>query len=349
MKTADFDYELPPELIAQHPPENRQDARLLVLNRKKKTIRHHNFPEIIGRFQPNDLLIVNDTRVIPARLLGTKIPTGGKAELLLLTRRPDGGWEALIRPARRARPGTEIDFDGRLKGVVRKRKEGGGIIIDFPGCPDILPVLEELGFPPLPPYIKRNLKDYPRELITRDRQRYQTVYARSPGAVAAPTAGFHFTEELLDALRERGVRIGFVTLQVGYGTFQPVKTEEVEDHRIHTEFFRIGKETADLVNETMAAGGRLWAVGTTTVRALESGADSTGRVDPTEGPTDLFIYPGYDFKLKYNLITNFHLPGSTLIMLVSALAGRELIQKAYAEAVRERYRFYSYGDAMLIM
>lgn len=349
MKTLDFDYHLPPELIAQHPPEKREDARLLVLDRERGGIRHRTFPEISQYFRPGDLLVLNDTRVIPARLLGKRPATGGKAEVLLLAPLGDGGWEALVRPARRARPGTEIEFGPGLKATVRERKEDGGVILDFPGQEDILPVLEEQGFPPLPPYIKRDLKDYPEEIRERDRQRYQTVFARRPGAVAAPTAGFHFTEPILDTLKKRGVEIAFITLSVGYGTFGPVKTEEVEDHRIHTEHFRVPKETADLVNGLKDAGGRLFAVGTTVVRALESGADLNGRLDPTEGSTDIFIYPGYEFKLKYNILTNFHLPGSTLIMLVSALAGRELILKAYAEAIKEKYRFYSYGDAMLIM
>jgi S-adenosylmethionine:tRNA ribosyltransferase-isomerase len=349
MKTSDFDYHLPPELIAQHPPENREDARLLVLERETGKIRHRTFPEIVEYFRPGDLLVLNDTRVIPARLLGKRPATGGKAEVLLLSPVDGDGWKALIRPARRARPGTAIEFGAGLKAVVRKRGEGGEVILDFPGIGDILPALEDLGFPPLPPYIKRDLKDYREEVRERDRRRYQTVFARHPGAVAGPTAGFHFTKEILDVLRGEGVEIAFITLSVGYGTFQPVKTERVEDHRIHTEHFLVPKETADLVNRLKDPGGRLFAVGTTVVRALESGCDRNGRLDPTEGSTDIFIYPGYEFKLKYNLLTNFHLPGSTLIMLVSALAGRKLILKTYAEAVKESYRFYSYGDAMLIL
>ncbi len=349
VKTSDFDYQLPPELIAQHPPERREDARLLVLERESGKIRHRVFPEIVDYFRPGDLLVLNDTRVIPARLLGKRPVTGGKAEVLLLAPLPDGGWEALVRPARRARPGTEIEFGSGLLGVVRKRGEGGKIIIAFPGRENILPALEDLGFPPLPPYIKRDLKNYPVEVRDRDRERYQTVFARHPGAVAGPTAGFHFTGSVLDTLREKGVETAFITLSVGYGTFQPVKTEEIEDHRIHSEDYQVSKETADLVNGLQDSGGRLFAVGTTVVRALESAASHDGRIDPTEGTTDIFIYPGYEFKLKYNLLTNFHLPGSTLIMLVSALAGRERILKAYAEAVKGKYRFYSYGDAMLIL
>ncbi len=349
MKTADFDFRLPPELIAQHPPERREDARLLVLERESGKIHHRIFLEIVEYFRPGDLLVLNDTRVIPARLLGQRPATGGKAEVLLLSPLGDGGWKALIRPARRARPGTEIEFGPGLKAIVREREAGGGVILDFPGAGEILPALEELGFPPLPPYIKRDLKDYPEEIKSRDRARYQTVFALRPGAVAAPTAGLHFTPEILGRLREKGVEIAFITLSVGYGTFQPVKTEEIEDHRIHSEDFQIPKETADLVNRLKDTGGRLFTVGTTVVRALESAADRNGRLDPTEGSTDIFIYPGYEFKLKYNLLTNFHLPGSTLIMLVSALAGRELILKAYTEAIEEKYRFYSYGDAMLIL
>ncbi len=349
MKTSDFDFHLPPELIAQHPPERREDARLLVLDRESGKVRHRDFPEIVEYFRPGDLLVLNDTRVIPARLLGKRSVTGGKAEVLLLSPLEDGGWEALVRPARRTRPGTEIEFGAGLQATVRERREGGGVILDFSGGGDILPALEELGFPPLPPYIKRDLKDYPGELRARDRVRYQTVFARQPGAVAAPTAGLHFTPGIIDSLRRKGVEIAFITLSVGYGTFGPVKTEEIEDHSLHSEDFQIPKETVDLVNGLQETGGRLWVVGTTVVRALESGAARTGRLDPTEGSTDIFIYPGYEFKLKYNLLTNFHLPGSTLIMLVSALAGREKILKAYAEAVKEKYRFYSYGDAMLIL
>jgi len=349
MKTSVFEYHLPPELIAQHPPERREDARLLVLERESGKIHHRTFPQIVEYFRPGDLLILNDTRVIPARLLGKRPATGGKAEVLLLSPLGDGGWEALVRPARRTRPGTEIEFGPALKGTVRERGEGGKVVLDFPGGGDILPALEKLGFPPLPPYIKRDLRDYPEEIKARDRERYQTVFARRPGAVAGPTAGFHFTGPILDTLRERGVEIAYITLSVGYGTFQPVKTEEIEDHQLHSEDFLIPKETADLVNALSETGGRLFAVGTTVVRALESAADRNGRLDPTEGSTDIFIYPGYEFKLKYNLLTNFHLPGSTLIMLVSALAGRELILKAYTEAIKEKYRFYSYGDAMLIL
>ncbi len=349
MKTSDFDFHLPPGLIAQHPPERREDARLLVLDRESGKIRHRAFPEIVEYFRPADLLVLNDTRVIPARLLGKRSATGGKAEVLLLAPLADGGWEALVRPARRTRPGTEIEFGPGLQATVRERGEGGGVILDFSGGGDILPALEELGFPPLPPYIKRDLKDYPEELRDRDRTRYQTVFARQPGAVAAPTAGLHFTPEIIDSLRRKRVETAFITLPVGYGTFQPVKTEEIEDHRLHSEDFQIPKETVDLVNGLKETGGRLWVVGTTVVRALESGAGRTGRLDPTEGSTDIFIYPEYEFKLKYNLLTNFHLPGSTLIMLVSALAGREKILQAYREAIKQKYRFYSYGDAMLIL
>ncbi len=348
MKTSEFDYQLPPELIAQHPPEKREDARLMVLERKTGKIAHRSFPELADYLRPGDLLVLNDTRVIPARLVGKRPATGGQAEVLLLSPRGDGGWEALVRPARRSRKGTEIEFGGGLRGVVRERREGGKIIIDFPGREDILPDLEEHGFPPLPPYIKRDLKNYPEEIRARDVSRYQTVFARHPGAVAGPTAGFHFTNEILDILRGKGVEIAFITLSVGYGTFQPVKTERVEDHRIHTEHFLVPKETADLVNGLKETDGRLFAVGTTVVRALESAASRDGRLDPTEGSTDIFIYSGYEFKLKYNLLTNFHLPRSTLIMLVSALAGRDLILKAYREAIKENYRFYSFGDAMLI-
>ncbi|MDP8214593.1 MAG: tRNA preQ1(34) S-adenosylmethionine ribosyltransferase-isomerase QueA [Candidatus Euphemobacter frigidus] len=344
MKTSNFDYDLPPELIAQHPPEKREDARLLILNRETGKIEHRRFPDILDFFQEGDLLLLNDARVIPARLYGRRPATGGKAEVLLLHPADKGGWSALIRPARRARPGTKIDFGERIIGVVRERL-GGKVIIDFPGTDNLLEAIEEIGFPPLPPYIKRDRKNYPEKLRTQDRERYQTVFAKKPGAVAAPTAGLHFTEELLNAIRERGVETASVTLYVGYGTFQPVKAETVEEHRMHEEYFEISPETADRINSNQ---GRLWVVGTTTVRALESAADGEGIVKPTTAPTDIFIYPGYRFKTRFNLITNFHFPRSTLIMLVSALAGRNNIMKAYREAIKENYRFYSYGDAMLL-
>ncbi len=348
MKTADFDYELPPELIAQYPREKREDARLMVLNRKTGEVAHRQFPDILNYFSSGDLLLLNNARVIPARLFGRRIPTGGKAEVLLLHPLAGGAWSALIRPARRARPGTEIDFGEGIIGVVRERSEGK-VVIDFPGIDDLLPALDEIGVTPLPPYIKRDRNDYPEELRRRDRERYQTVFARKPGAVAAPTAGLHFTDRLLAAVREKGVELAFVTLYVGYGTFSPVKVETLEEHHMHEEFFEIDKKTAAAVNDLRERGGRLRVVGTTTARALESAADEDGIVKPVTASTDIFISPGYKFKVEFSLITNFHLPRSTLIMLVSALAGRDNIMNAYREAIRQKYSFFSFGDAMLII
>lgn len=348
MKTSDFDYYLTPDRIAQHPPAHREDARLLVLCRKTGGIEHRQFPDLPDYFSKGDILVLNDARVIPARLYGRRIPTGGKAEVLLLRPADERGWLALIRPSRRARPGTEIDFGEGITGLVRERS-GGTIVIDFPGVDDLLTVLEEVGYIPLPPYIKRDLRNYPQDLRRIDRERYQTVFARKSGAVAAPTAGFHFTEKSLEIIRQKGVEIIYLTLYVGYGTFQPVKTENPEDHRMHAEYYEITQEAADKINRLRKGGGNIWVVGTTAVRALESAADEKGKLRVSSGWTDIFIYPGYRFKLAFNLITNFHLPRSTLIMLVSALAGRENIMNAYKEAIKEGYRFFSFGDAMLII
>ena len=353
MRTSDFDFNLLPELIAQHPPANREDARLMVLSRATGGIEHRQFRDLLDYFSRGDLLILNNARVIPARLHGHRIPTGGKTEILILNPATDGGWNALVRPARRARPGTEIDFGEGVIGVIRERVEGK-IIIDFPGTDDLLAALEKIGYMPLPPYIKRDPLNYPEELRRKDQERYQTVFSEKPGAIAAPTAGLHFTDDFLAALREKGVKIACITLYVGYGTFHPVKTENLEDHQMHEEYYEIDRSAAAAINhfiDMKEAGeaGKLWLVGTTTVRSLESAADEGGRVKSTTGPTDIFIYPGYRFKLDFNLITNFHLPRSTLIMLVSALAGRENILNAYRSAVESRYRFYSYGDAMLIL
>lgn len=353
MKTADFDFNLPPELIAQHPPVHREDARLMVLNRKTGGVEHRQFPDLLEYFSRGDLLILNDARVIPARLHGHRIPTGGKTEILLLNPVPGGGWNGLVRPARSARPGRKIDFGGGVIGVIRERHLGK-IIIDFPGIDDLLPTLEEIGYMPLPPYIKRDPRNYPEDLRRLDRERYQTVFSKKPGAIAAPTAGLHFTDEFLGSVREKGVKIAYITLYVGYGTFQPVKTETLEDHMMHEEYYEIDRETAVTINQLRERkkerkeGGRLWLVGTTTVRSLESATDEEGKVSPATGPTDIFIYPGYRFKLDFSLITNFHLPRSTLIMLVSARAGRENILNAYRTAIESKYCFYSYGDAMLI-
>ncbi len=350
MKTADFDFSLPPELIAQHPPAKREDARLMVLNRKTGGVENRQFPDLLEYFSRGDLLLLNNARVIPARLHGRRIPTGGKAEILLLNPAPGGGGNGLVRPARQARPGTEIDFGGGIIGVIRERLEGR-VIIDFPGPDALLNALEEIGYMPLPPYIKRDPENYPEELQRLDRERYQTVFSKKPGAIAAPTAGLHFTNEFLGAIQEKGIKIAYLTLYVGYGTFQPVKTETLEEHRMHEEYYEINRTTAAAIIQLREReeGGRLWAVGTTTIRALESAADEEGRIKTATGPTDIFIYPGYRFKLDFSLITNFHLPRSTLIMLVSALAGRENVLNAYRAAIESKYRFYSYGDAMLII
>ncbi|MFH1037977.1 MAG: tRNA preQ1(34) S-adenosylmethionine ribosyltransferase-isomerase QueA [PVC group bacterium] len=345
MKTADFDYDFPTELIAQHPPGKREDARLMVLNRKTGGVEHRQFPDLLEYFSKGDLLVLNNARVIPARLYGRRIPTGGRVEVLLLQPADESGWNALIRPARRSRPGTEIDFGEGIVGVIRERS-GGMVVIDFPGAGSVLEAVEKIGLPPLPPYIKRDPENYPEEMRRMDRERYQTVFSHRPGAVAAPTAGLHFTEELLDGIRNKGVEIVCLTLYVGYGTFQPVKADLVEEHRMHEEYYEISLETADRINSRR---GRFWVVGTTTVRALESGTREDGRVEHGAAATGIFIYPGYRFRNDFNLITNFHLPRSTLLMLVSALAGRETIMEAYREAIREKYRFYSYGDAMLII
>ena len=322
---------------------------MLVLDRDSGKAEHKYFPQILEYFSPKDLLLLNDTRVIPARLLGKKIPTGGKVEVLLLNEVKNEGWNALFRPSRRARPGTVIEFEPEGKAEVRNKRDGKGVILKFAEGVDVGELIRKIGYPPLPPYIKRDLRRYPDDLKSRDRERYQTVFARRPGAVAAPTAGFHFTEELLQEIRQLGVRIAWITLHVGYGTFQPVRAEIIQEHKMHAEYYEISRETADEVNTLKERGGSLWVVGTTTVRALESAADDGGRVGASSGWTDIFIYPGYRFKLDFNLVTNFHLPRSTLIMLVSALAGKEKIMKSYREAIERGYRFYSFGDAMLIL
>ena len=340
MKTSDFYYDLPQELIAQDPLEDRSSSRLLVLNRETGRREHRVFRELVDLLQPGDCLVVNDTRVIPARLMGVKEGTGAGIEVLLLKRCEDQMWETLVKPGKKARPGTRISFgDGLLVGEVLEVVEEGNRRIRFTYEGIFEEILDRLGQMPLPPYITHQLKD---------KNRYQTVYARHEGSAAAPTAGLHFTPELLRAIEEKGVTLAHVTLHVGLGTFRPVKVEDVTQHHMHSEFYQIEEEQAELINETKAAGGRVICVGTTSCRTLESAADEDGVLHAGSGWTDIFIYPGYRFKLMDALITNFHLPESTLLMLVSAFAGKDQVMAAYEEAVREKYRFFSFGDAMYI-
>ena len=339
MKTSDFNYDLPEELIAQTPLQQRDSSRLLLLDKTTGELEHRHFYELPSFLQEGDCLILNDSRVLPARLLGTRY-SGGSVELVLLRDLGDGRWECLSRPGKKTRPGTELRFgDGELTAVVEEVVEGGNRIVRFRYEGIFLEVLEKLGKMPLPPYIKEELQDA---------ERYQTVYSRELGSAAAPTAGLHFTKELLESIAAKGVRIAYVTLHVGLGTFRPVKEDEIEDHAMHSEFCIIPEETAEIVNETKKRGGRVIAVGTTSCRTLESFAREDGSLPAASGWTDIFIYPGYRFKCIDALVTNFHLPESTLIMLVSALAGREHVLNAYGEAVKERYRFFSFGDAMYI-
>ena len=339
MKKSEFYFDLPEELIAQTPLERRDASRLMLLDRVSGEIEHRHFYELPELLREGDCLIMNDSRVLPARLLGTR-ESGGGVELVLLRDLGEGRWECLSRPGRKTRPGTKLSFgEGELTATVEAVADGGNRIVRFRYEGIFLEVLERLGKMPLPPYIKEELQDA---------ERYQTVYSREVGSAAAPTAGLHFTDELLDRIRARGVRTGFVTLHVGLGTFRPVKEEEIEDHDMHAEFCMIPAETAELINETRRAGGRVIAVGTTSCRTLESFAAEDGTLRESAGWTDIFIYPGYRFKCIDALVTNFHLPESTLIMLVSALAGREHVLNAYREAVAGRYRFFSFGDAMFI-
>ena len=339
MKTHDFWYDLPEELIAQTPLERRDGSRLMVLNRETGEIQHKHFYDVIDYLNPGDCLVMNDSRVLPARLMGHR-PTGGVVEVLLLRDLGNKCWECLCKPGRKMQVGNEVIFgDGELTAVVREVREDGNRVVEFRYEGIFLEVLERLGKMPLPPYIKEELQD---------QERYQTVYSRVDGSAAAPTAGLHFTQELLDRVTAMGVKIGYVTLHVGLGTFRPVKEDEIEGHEMHSEYCIIPQETADLINETRKNGGRVICVGTTSCRTIESWAAEDGTMTASAGWTDIFIYPGYRFKVMDALITNFHLPESTLIMLVSALAGREHILAAYREAVREKYRFFSFGDAMFI-
>ena len=339
MKTSDFYYDLPPELIAQTPLERRDASRLLVLGRESGEIRHSTFDHLPDFLRPGDCLVMNDSRVLPARLLGTR-ETGGAVEVLLLRDLGGGEWECLTRPGKKTRPGTHLSFgSGELTADVLSVADGGNRIIKFNYDGIFLEVLERLGKMPLPPYIKEELQDS---------ERYQTVYSRELGSAAAPTAGLHFTKELLGRIADMGVRECFVTLHVGLGTFRPVKEDEIENHDMHSEFCIVPEETARVINETKAAGGRVVCVGTTSCRTVESFARPDGTMEAASGWTDIFISPGYKFKCMDALVTNFHLPESTLVMLVSAFSTRENILNAYAEAVREKYRFFSFGDAMFI-
>ncbi|MGG3894071.1 tRNA preQ1(34) S-adenosylmethionine ribosyltransferase-isomerase QueA [Geobacillus stearothermophilus] len=342
MKVDLFDFHLPEELIAQTPLPDRAASRLMVLDKRTGAIRHETFRNIISYLNPSDCLVLNDTRVMPARLYGEKAETGGTVEVLLLKHLDGDRWETLVKPGKRVKPGTKLTFGGgKLQAVCLDTLEHGGRVLEFSYDGLFYEVLAELGEMPLPPYIKEKLDDP---------ERYQTVYAREIGSAAAPTAGLHFTEELLDAIREKGVHIVFITLHVGLGTFRPVQVDEVEKHDMHAEFYQMSEETAETLNRVREQGGRIIAVGTTSTRTLETIAGKhNGRFVAESGWTDIFIYPGYEFKGIDGLVTNFHLPKSTLIMLVSALAGRENILHAYQVAVKERYRFFSFGDAMLII
>lgn len=340
MKTSDFYFDLPQELIAQDPLEDRSGSRLMILDRKTGEISHHIFKEIIDELHPGDCLVINNTKVIPARLYGVKEDTGAHIEILLLKRRENDIWETLVRPGKKAKPGTRLVFgDGRLKAEVVDVVDEGNRLIRFEYEGIFEEVLDALGEMPLPPYITHKLQD---------KNRYQTVYAKYDGSAAAPTAGLHFTKELLAAIKAKGVNIAEVTLHVGLGTFRPVKVDDVTDHHMHSEYYMVSREAADLINETKKNGGRIISVGTTSTRTLESVADEQGFVKETSGWTQIFIYPGYTFKCVDALITNFHLPESTLLMLVSALASKEQILHAYEVAVQEKYRFFSFGDAMFI-
>ena len=339
MKTSDFWYDLPEELIAQTPLEQRDTSRLLVLDKETGEVKHQHFYDIIDYLQPGDCLVMNDSRVLPARLLGHR-PTGGAVEVLLLRDLGDKKWECLCKPGRKMQVGHEVIFgDGELTATVVEVQETGNRVVEFHYEGIFLEVLECLGKMPLPPYIKAELQD---------QERYQTVYSKEVGSAAAPTAGLHFTNELLDKIRDKGVKTAFVTLHVGLGTFRPVKAEDISEHHMHSELCMISNETARILNETKAAGGRIICVGTTSCRTLESLVNDDGSFEAKSKWTEIFIYPGYQFKAMQALITNFHLPESTLVMLVSAFAGRENVLNAYEEAVREKYRFFSFGDAMFI-
>lgn len=340
LKKSDFYFDLPSELIAQDPLEDRSSSRLLVLDKGTGGVSHHVFKEIADYLRPGDCLVLNNTKVIPARLLGVREGTGAHVEVLLLKRRENDVWETLVKPGKKCRPGARFVFgDGLLRAQVLETVEEGNRLIHFEYEGIWEEVLDRLGEMPLPPYITHKLQD---------KNRYQTVYAKYEGSAAAPTAGLHFTKELLDRIEEKGVQTAYVTLHVGLGTFRPVKEDNILDHHMHSEYYQVSKEAADKINSAKRGGGRVICVGTTSCRTVESAADEDGCVQPGSGSTEIFIYPGYRFKVLDALITNFHLPESTLVMLVCALAGREHVLGAYEEAIRERYRFFSFGDAMFI-
>lgn len=341
MKTSDFYYDLPEELIAQDPLEDRTASRLLVLNRETGAIEHKIFSDVIDYLNEGDCLVINNTRVIPARLIGEKEDTGGKVEVLLLKRRANDVWETLVKPGKKLRPGARVTFgDGRLKAEILEIAEEGNRLVRFYYEGIFEEILDSLGEMPLPPYITHKLED---------KEMYQTVYAKYDGSAAAPTAGLHFTKELLSKIEEKGIKIASITLHVGLGTFRPVKVDDVNNHHMHTEWYEVNAEAADIINETKRNGGRVICVGTTSCRTIESVADENGYMKAKTGETDIFIYPGYKFKIMDGLITNFHLPESTLVMLVSAFAGKENVLAAYETAVKERYRFFSFGDAMILI
>ena len=341
MKTSDFFYDLPEELIAQDPLEDRTASRLLVLNRETGAIEHKIFSDVIDYLNEGDCLVINNTRVIPARLIGEKEDTGGKVEVLLLKRRANDVWETLVKPGKKLRPGARVTFgDGRLKAEILEIAEEGNRLVRFYYEGIFEEILDSLGEMPLPPYITHKLED---------KEMYQTVYAKYDGSAAAPTAGLHFTKELLSKIEEKGIKIASITLHVGLGTFRPVKVDDVNNHHMHTEWYEVNAEAADIINETKRNGGRVICVGTTSCRTIESVADENGYMKAKTGETDIFIYPGYKFKVMDGLITNFHLPESTLVMLVSAFAGKENVLSAYETAVKERYRFFSFGDAMILI
>ena len=341
MDVKDFYFDLPQELIAQDPLEDRSSSRLLVLDKKTGEIEHHTFRDIVSYLKKGDCLVINDTKVIPARLFGVKEDTQAKIEVLLLKRKENDIWETLVKPGKKAKPGTVIDFgDGILTGTVIETVDDGNRLIQFSYEGIFEEILDRLGQMPLPPYITHQLKD---------KNRYQTVYAVHEGSAAAPTAGLHFTKELLEQVKAKGVNIAHVTLHVGLGTFRPVKVDDVEQHHMHSEFYIVEEDQAKLINDTRKNGGRVIAVGTTSCRTVESATGEDGILKAGSGWTDIFIYPGYRFKILDGLITNFHLPESTLVMLVSALAGRDHVLHAYEEAIKERYRFFSFGDATLII
>lgn len=340
MKTSDFYYDLPEELIAQTPVEPRDSSRMMVYNRKTKEVLHKHFYDVIDFLNEGDALIVNDSRVLPARIYGTKIPTGANVEFLLLKQVKDKVWETLVKPGKKARTGDSFTFgDGIMTGKVIDVLEDGNRIVEFKCDSNFYETLDKIGQMPLPPYIHEKLKD---------KERYQTVYSHELGSAAAPTAGLHFTDELLEKIKAKGIKIGYVTLHVGLGTFRPVKVDDVTTHKMHSEHYEVPEETAKLIEETKKNGKRVIAVGTTSCRTLESVAKEHDKVVPCEGWTDIFIYPGFEFKVLDGLITNFHLPESTLIMLVSAFAGYDEVMSIYKEAVKEKYRFFSFGDSMFI-